>query len=180
MYGGEAPRDHRGRFHKGKPGGPGRDLPRSPERTQVTAWKLYSCAAGLAQRPPPRPDQSGLRGSIRDARHELSRKNNGAATLCSRMEWVRPDDPWLGPLADWAYFRGLREFVLRRSAPCPVRIGRARCRGRWNQWRQTIKSLSAVFLADLERHWRVHGPKVPPERSFPQARGNHPSMVSDR
>ena len=25
---------------------------------------------------------------------------------------------------------------------------------------QTIKSLSAVFLADLERHWRVHGPKV--------------------
>ena len=25
---------------------------------------------------------------------------------------------------------------------------------------QTIKSLSALFLADLERHWRVHGPKV--------------------
>ena len=25
---------------------------------------------------------------------------------------------------------------------------------------QTIKSLSSVFLADLERHWRVHGPKV--------------------
>jgi hypothetical protein len=25
---------------------------------------------------------------------------------------------------------------------------------------QTIKSLSAVFLADLGRHWRVHGPKV--------------------
>ena len=25
---------------------------------------------------------------------------------------------------------------------------------------QTIKSLSAVFLSDLERHWRVHGPEV--------------------
>ena len=25
---------------------------------------------------------------------------------------------------------------------------------------QTIKSLSALFLTDLERHWRVHGPKV--------------------
>jgi hypothetical protein len=27
------------------------------------------------------------------------------AALCSRMEWVGPDDPWLDPLADWAYFR---------------------------------------------------------------------------
>jgi hypothetical protein len=46
------------------------------------------------------------------------------------MEWVGTGDPWLDPLVDWAYFRALREFVLRRSAPCPVRIGRARCRGR--------------------------------------------------
>jgi hypothetical protein len=23
------------------------------------------------------------------------------------MEWVAPGDPWLDPLADWAYFRGL-------------------------------------------------------------------------
>jgi hypothetical protein len=25
---------------------------------------------------------------------------------------------------------------------------------------QTVKSLSVVFLADLERHWRVHGRKA--------------------
>jgi hypothetical protein len=25
---------------------------------------------------------------------------------------------------------------------------------------QTVKSLSAAFLADLERHWRMHGAKV--------------------
>ena len=46
------------------------------------------------------------------------------------MECVAPGDPWLDPLADWAYFRALQEFVLRRSAPCPVGIGRVRCRGR--------------------------------------------------
>jgi hypothetical protein len=49
-------------------------------------------------RPPQGPDQSGLRVSRRDGG-----TSPHARTMV--MEWVGSDDPWLDPLADWAYFR---------------------------------------------------------------------------
>jgi hypothetical protein len=125
----------------------------------------------------PKADQSGLRGSIRDARHELSRKNNGAATLCSRMEWVRPDDPWLGPLADWAYFRGCGNLCCVGVPPSPVVAPLPRpLESMAPDHQEPISGLpsgSGAALASAR-------PQGAAGRSFPQARGNHPSMVSDR
>jgi hypothetical protein len=64
----------------------------------------------------------------------------------------RTGDPWLDPLADWAYFPALQEFVLRRSAPCPVRIGCVRCCGRWSS-PEVMKLVTPADVRELiEQH----------------------------